>query len=132
MMHPWISLYLVRAVPILVAVSSRVASAQDGEHASRAKVLGINVVIGGVTAGASQAVRRGSFWKGLARGSAGGAAVFAGKCLMAQQTTPGSWIGRGTVALGSSVIANASAGRSMFQRSPTLPPSPKTRSKSAW
>lgn len=52
----------------------------------------------------------------MLRGSAGGATVFLGKCLVGGRSTGGRIIGLPTVALGSAVVANASAGRSAFER----------------
>jgi hypothetical protein len=104
------------AFALLVASPSS-ASAQDfNPGVSRAKLLGINAAIGGITAGVSQAAMGRSFWKGMLEGSIGGSTVYAGKCLIAQRTVVGNWVGRGTVNLGSSVVANASAGRPMLQQ----------------
>lgn len=80
----------------------------------RAKLIAINIAIGGMTSGIVQAALGQSFWKAFAKGSAGGAFVYGGKCLIAQRTSLGYWLGREVVAVGSSVVRNASAGRGTF------------------
>lgn len=98
-------------------MSPHTVSAQnrDNPAVSRAKVAAVNVAIGGITAGVLQVRHGGSFWKGMLKGAGGGALVFAGKCTIAQKKTAGNWIGRGTVFLGSSMIANASDNRPVLQ-----------------
>ena len=88
----------------------------DGATNPRLKTLGINVALGGLTGGVVQLAKGNSFFKGMLRGSAGGATVFLGKCIIARQTRIGDWVGLRTAAIGGSMIANASAGRGMFER----------------
>jgi hypothetical protein len=104
---------------VLFAVSSLVApsvgaSQTSPSQVSRTKLIVVNMALGGITSGAMQAAKGGSFWKGFAKGSAGGAFVFGGKCLIAQRSSLGYWLGREVVAVGSSVVRNASAGRGAF------------------
>ncbi|MGI9043000.1 MAG: hypothetical protein ACR2GK_02615 [Gemmatimonadaceae bacterium] len=90
-------------------------SFDDEVRISPAKLLGINVILSGVTAGAAQAARGNSFLKGFLQGSIGGVAVYAGKCLLVQRSSVTDWAGRATVAAGSSAVANAAAGRPLLQ-----------------
>jgi hypothetical protein len=92
------------------------AQPADGATNPRLKTLGINVAIGGLTGGVVQLARGHSFFKGMLRGSAGGATVFLGKCIVARHSHIGDWVGVRTAAIGGSMIANASAGRGMFER----------------
>ncbi len=104
------------ALALIPAIPNPAQPQNLDEKVSRIKLLGVNAAIGGITAGVSQAARGRSFWKGMLNGSAGGATVYFGKCLIGQKTTAGDWFGRGTVMLGSSAVANASAGRPILQQ----------------
>ena len=75
-----------------------------------------NVLIGGLTAGVAQRWNGGSFWRGFARGAAGGGLVFAGKQVTALQFTGSGMLGRQVAAVGTSVVSNASAARPVLSR----------------
>jgi hypothetical protein len=96
---------------ILVSSTPSVANAQEGLRISRERLFAANVLIGGTAGGLGSVVRGESFWRGFLNGSAGGAAMFAGKCLIAQQKPVTNWLGRASVAIGSSMAANAGAGK---------------------
>ena len=99
-----------------VLPGSTSAQSNDGATNPRLKTLGINVALGGLTGGVVQLARGHSFFKGMLRGSAGGATVFLGKCIIARQTRIGDWVGLRTASIGGSMIANASAGRGLFEQ----------------
>ena len=101
---------------ILVLADPAAASAQEAGKISRTKLIAINVLIGGAVGGAGEAISGRPFWRGFLNGSAGGATVFAGKCLLAAESPAANWLGRATVATGSSMVANASAGRPVLSR----------------
>lgn len=101
---------------ILVAAAPTSAAAQESGRISRAKLIAVNVLIGGAVGGAGEVITGRSFWRGFLNGSAGGAVVFGGKCLIAEQTPVTNWLGRATVAAGSSIVANAAAGRPALSR----------------
>ena len=103
-------------VAVLVFIGHSAAAAQDMNSISRGKLIAVNVLLGGAAGGVGEVINGRSFWRGFLNGSAGGAIVFSGKCLIAQQTPATNWLGRATVAVGSSVVANASAGRLAFSR----------------
>src|SRR5688572_8854727 len=100
----------------LAAVFTPSASAQDISGSTRVKLIAANTLIGGATAGITAAINHRPVWRAFLYGSAGGAVVFGGKCLVAQQRSYTDWIGRETVAIGSSVVANAAAGRPPLSR----------------
>ena len=101
---------------LLVFAAPSAAVAQEQGKISRTKLIAVNVLIGGAAGGAGELINGRSFWRGFLNGSAGGAAVFAGKCLIAQETPATNWLGRGSVAVGSSMVANAAAGRPALSR----------------
>lgn len=76
----------------------------------------MNVLLGAATAGVWSAAGRRSFWQGFARGAAAGAAVYAGKKLIAEGSPASWWAGRELAALGSSEVANAGQGLGFLQR----------------
>jgi len=99
---------------VVVPSGARAQTQPSDQRIPRAKLVAINMAIGGLTSGIIQTVAGRSFWKGFAKGSAGGALVYGGKCLIAQRSSLGYWLGREVVAVGSSVVRNASAGRGTF------------------
>lgn len=101
----------------IVALGPKVSAAQSAQGETfRAKVAVVNIVLGGVTSGLFQLGNGGSFWKGALHGSVGGGLIFSGKCLIAQKSTAGNWLGRSAGYVGSSVVANASANRPAFRQ----------------
>jgi hypothetical protein len=104
----------------LFSLSPNVSQAQ---RVARSKLIIINMALGAGTAGISELNAGRSFWKGALKGSLGGSAVFAGKCLVAQRSAVTDWIGNGVVGLGSSIVANASSGKSAL-REITIPIGP--------
>jgi hypothetical protein len=83
-----------------------------GEFAS----LSANGVIGGLTAGLIRHFRGGSFRDGFVRGMAGGAATWAGKRITAESFGGAGLIGRSVSAAGASMVRNAGAGATTFDR----------------
>lgn len=84
--------------------------------AQYAITVGANAFLAGFTAGAGEYIRGGSFWRGLARGAAGGGLVFVGKQVSAARFTGAGVLGRQVTAVGGSVVNNAAAGRPLFAR----------------
>jgi hypothetical protein len=79
----------------------------------------INVALGAVTAGGLRVLRGGSVRQGLESGlagAAGGALVYAGKCVSVQYWDGAGFAGREIAAVGSSMVWNASAGRGVVDR----------------
>jgi hypothetical protein len=103
-------------VGLLLLTVPATAAAQEHLKISRGKLIAVNVLIGGAVGGVGEVINGRSFWRGFLSGSAGGATVFAGKCMLAQQTPATNWLGRATVAAGSSMVANASGGRPVLSR----------------
>lgn len=101
---------------LLLLTVPATSAAQEHLKISRAKLIAANVLFGGAAGGVGEVINGRSFWRGFLKGSAGGATVFAGKCLIAEETPVTNWLGRGTVAAGSSMVANAAAGRPALSR----------------
>jgi hypothetical protein len=78
--------------------------------------LGANVAVGGLTAGIRQWRGEGSFWDGLWRGGAGGAATYLGKRIVAVDSPVPAVVGRKIAAVGASVTRNASENEPSFER----------------
>lgn len=78
--------------------------------------LGVNALLGGLTAGVAQKARGGSFQDGFTRGMAGGAVVYWGKRLAVQNFAASGLVGREVAAVGASVVRNAADGRPSLQR----------------
>lgn len=74
-------------------------------------VLGVNAVVGGLTAGISQHWRGGSFSDGFTRGFVGGSVVYTGKRVAGENFFGAGALGRGVVGVGASIIRNASEER---------------------
>ena len=101
---------------ILVLAAPSAASTQETGRISRGKLIAVNVLLGGAAGGVGEAINGRSFWRGFLNGSLGGATIFAGKCLIAQEMPEANWLGRVTVSVGSSMVANAREGRAAFSR----------------
>jgi hypothetical protein len=92
---------------------------------TRRNIIIVNVALGASTGAVGQLLNGHSALKGLLKGAMGGALVSTGKCMVAQQTPLTDWLGRGTVAVGSSVVRNAALGKTSF-REIVLPVGPLT------
>ena len=95
------------------------ASAQPSEgpqKTSDVRIAAVNVALGAITSGAWSAARHKPFWRGLARGGAGGGAVYAGKRLIGEGNPLAWWAGRQLAAIGSSEVVNAAEGLPFLQR----------------
>ena len=91
--------------------------AQDERPApvSTPKLAAANVLIGALSGGIVNASSRRSFWTGFVKGAGGGAVMFAGKRIIAQEGPLASWAGRQVAAIGSSQVRNAGAGRPLLE-----------------
>lgn len=78
--------------------------------------LGVNALLGGMTAGALQGLRGGSFPDGFTRGASGGAVAYAGRRLSVEKFYGAGFLGREVSAIGASVIRNSSDGRPSLER----------------
>lgn len=79
-------------------------------------LLSANGLIGGITAGARQALAGGSFQDGFTRGFLGGGVVYAGKRLAAARFPGSGLMGREAAAVGGSIVVNAAEGRPSLSR----------------
>lgn len=78
--------------------------------------LSANALIGGLTAGALQGFRGGSFKDAFVRGALGGAGVYAGKVISVSRSPGAGLLGRQVAAIGASVSRNAAEGRPALER----------------
>jgi hypothetical protein len=100
---------------ISLALTAEKVHGQPTETASlRVKVVAVNILLGAVTAGGAQGLRGRNPLGPAIRGALGGGLVLAGKCVVGLNRNTTDWIGRGTVSVGSSIVANASAGEPLF------------------
>ena len=81
-----------------------------GELAS----LGVNALLGGVSAGVVQELRGGSFRDAFFTGALGGSVIYVGKRVAAGEFDGAGFAGRQLAAVGGSVIRNAGASRGML------------------
>lgn len=86
-------------------------------------LLSTNVLLAGLTAGVSRALRGGSFLDGLLQGGAGGAVAYTGRRIAAARTFGMGMLGRQVHAVGTSVVRNGSTGAGPFD-SVVLPVGP--------
>lgn len=77
-------------------------------------VAGLNALLGGATAAVSRLVRGEPVWEGLLVGAAGGGAVYLGKRVAVEEFGGAGLLGREIASVGSSMIRNATAGRTAF------------------
>ena len=75
-----------------------------------------NALLSGVTAGLIQEIRGGSFRDGFTRGALGGAVIYVGKHVVAQDFSGAGLIGRQVSAVGTSIVRNASDAVGTFDR----------------
>jgi hypothetical protein len=78
--------------------------------------LGVNALLGGLTAGLMQSARGGSFQDGFARGMLGGAVIYAGKRVAVERFAGAGLLGREVAAVGVSVVRNAAEARPSLER----------------
>lgn len=105
------------AAPAHLAAQS--GSHPDGGHPdwlNEFSLAASNALVGGVAAGAARALGGGSFMDGFRRGAGGGALHWLGKRMVVAGFDGRHIVGRQVAALGTSVIANASSGRTSFER----------------
>ncbi len=81
-----------------------------GEAAS----LGVNALLGGVSAGVLRELRGGSFKDGFFRGAVGGSVIYVSKRVVAGEFDGAGLFGRELGSIGGSVVRNAGEGRGMF------------------
>jgi hypothetical protein len=81
------------------------------------------MAIGAVTAGVWRAANHRPVWRGVGRGAAAGAVVYAGKRIIAGERPIAWWTGRQLAAIGSSEIANAGRALPILSRA-VLPAGP--------
>lgn len=78
--------------------------------------LGINMALGGLSAGIVRAARGDSFRDGFYRGAAGGGIAYLGKYITTTQTPGIALVGRQTAAFGASITRSALTGSGPFDR----------------
>ena len=108
--------FAVFATLLGTATPSSAQISEDARQTSDSRIAAVNVALGALTAGTLSAARHKSFWKGFARGGAGGAVVYAGKRLIGEGNPSSWWAGRQLAALGSSEVASAAEGLPFLQR----------------
>ena len=111
----WSRTHWVGIALVILAAPCALFGKDVPEPTPTPKMLAINVLIGGLSAGAGNAAAGRSFWTGFVKGSGGGAVVFAGKRVIAEKGAIASWAGRLIAAAGSSQVRNAGAGRRMME-----------------
>ncbi len=75
-----------------------------------------NALLGGLTAGVSQALRGGDFRDGFTRGALGGATAYLGRRIAAERFDGAGLVGRQLSSVGASIVRNASEGRPSLDR----------------
>lgn len=78
--------------------------------------LGLNALLGGLTAGLTQEIRGGSFSDGFTRGAMGGAVMYGGKRIGVEGFPGAGLLGRQVAAMGISAVRNASDGVGSLER----------------
>ena len=108
----------MRSIALLLALllTAHQSHAQAQNELSRPGLLIINGLIGGATAAITASIQHRPIRKAAIVGAIGGATVFVGKCFIGNSRPVTDWLGHQTVAFGSSVVANASSGRSAVER----------------
>jgi hypothetical protein len=90
--------------------------ANAGTGVSDPVLVGVNAVLGGLTAGVGRWLRGGSVTKGAAVGLAGGALGYAGRRIAVEDFSGAGLLGRQVNAVGTSLVANAAADRGALSR----------------
>jgi hypothetical protein len=78
-------------------------------------LLGANMVLSGLTGGVLRWHGGGSFLRGFGEGALGGAAIYAGKAMVARGGDGLPFVGRQVAAAGGSVVRNVGAGQSALE-----------------
>lgn len=105
---------------VLVPLAAGPAAAQDTHHRGHAgassgpgevALLGINALVGGLSAGLWQELSGGTFEDGFTGGALGGSVHYAGKRLAAGSFPGAGFLGRQVAATGASIVRNVSDAR---------------------
>lgn len=117
----WSSLLLLAATLFMMAPTAATAQRRPDRWdppvwVGHVTFLGSNALVGGLTAGLTQALRGGDFSDGFARGALGGAVAYAGRRLSVEQFDGAGLLGRQVSAVGISVVRNAGEGRGTLER----------------
>lgn len=99
------------ADPAAAQETHRLGHAQASSAAGEITYLGINALVGGVTAGLWQELSGGSFEEGFLGGALGGSVHYAGKRLAAKSFPGAGFLGRQVAATGASIVRNVSDAR---------------------
>lgn len=110
---------VVALLLVLVQAAATPAAAQGTHHGGHVgasgsddvTLLGVNALIGGVTAGLWQELSGGSFEDGFVGGALGGSVQYAGKRLAAESFFGAGFLGRQVAATGASIVRNVSDAR---------------------
>jgi len=86
------------------------------EWSQETELLGVNALLGGLSAGLASAIRGDSFIKGFLWGAGGGSVAYLGKRIASRPEDGAGLVGRQIVSVSSSVVGNVVAGRGTFDR----------------
>lgn len=115
---PLLALLAALALPIASPAPAQTLHDHEERWASDAlgevAFLGINALVGGLTAGVWQELSEGSFEEGFAGGALGGSVAYAGKRIAAESFPGAGLLGRDVAAVGSSVVRNAADARPLL------------------
>lgn len=115
---PLTALVATLAVPVASPAPAQTLHDHEERWASdavgEAAFLGINALVGGLTAGVWRQLSGGSFEEGFAGGALGGSVAYAGKRVAAESFAGAGFLGRDLAAVGSSVVRNAADGRPLL------------------
>jgi hypothetical protein len=100
----------------LLAPSLVRAQTERPPATSTSRLIVVNALLGGLSAGVSNAAGGRSFLSAFVKGSGGGVVAFAGKKIIAEKGALAAWSGRQVAALGAAQVRNAGAGRPMFEQ----------------
>lgn len=113
--------FLAAALSLSVVVLPSGARGQSdvgdtGHGLNHPVLLGVNAVLGGLTAGVGRWLNGGSIHQGLEVGLAGGALGYVGRYVAVQDFGGAGLLGRQVNAVGTSMVANAAADRPWLSR----------------
>jgi hypothetical protein len=97
-------------------VFAQTSTGPKPEKVSRTFVLGVNAGVGALTAALGAAFGGYSVWNALAKGTMGGAAVYYGKVIVANDDPSTIFLGRQIASVGASMIQNSARGKNMLDR----------------
>ena len=103
-----------RFLVVAALLLPRGATSQAVKVSSTSAVLGVNVLVGGLTAATWAALKRHDVARAFGLGAFGGAMHFAGKYVASRRGTLSPWTGLVISGTGTSVVANAGDGVSPF------------------